>query len=72
MDKEKRNRRLLCTSIYKRYNWTGKKIIKKSYPVFLLNIFEFKITVPFGDAVIQTIEGSIGSEICEELWSPLA
>ncbi|KAM8939710.1 glutamine-dependent NAD(+) synthetase [Pelodytes ibericus] len=27
-------------------------------------------TVPFGDAVLATIDTCIGTEICEELWSP--
>ncbi|XP_048340740.1 glutamine-dependent NAD(+) synthetase isoform X5 [Sphaerodactylus townsendi] len=27
-------------------------------------------TVPFGDAVLATIDTCIGSEICEELWTP--
>ncbi|XP_076065645.1 glutamine-dependent NAD(+) synthetase-like [Oratosquilla oratoria] len=29
-------------------------------------------TVPFGDAVISTLETCIGYEICEELWNPLS
>lgn len=28
--------------------------------------------VPFGDAVLQTDEAMIGSEICEELWAPIS
>lgn len=31
-----------------------------------------QVSVPFGDAVIQTPEAAIGTEICEELWSPLS
>lgn len=27
-------------------------------------------TVPFGDAVLATWDTCIGSEICEELWTP--
>lgn len=27
-------------------------------------------TVPIGDAVISTVDTCLGSEICEELWSP--
>ena len=32
--------------------------------------FEFQRTVPIGDAVISTVDTCLGSEICEELWSP--
>lgn len=31
-----------------------------------------QMCVPFGDAVIQTLEAAIGNEICEELWSPIS
>jgi hypothetical protein len=34
-------------------------------------MFEKK-TVPFGDAIIKTQDATIGSEICEELWTPLS
>ena len=27
-------------------------------------------SVPFGDAVLQTLDTTIGYEICEELWNP--
>ncbi|XP_012892761.1 PREDICTED: glutamine-dependent NAD(+) synthetase-like, partial [Dipodomys ordii] len=27
-------------------------------------------TVPFGDAVLATWDTCVGSEICEELWTP--
>ena len=40
-------------------------------PQFIQQITGQKL-VPFGDAVIQTDDASIGSEICEELWSPLS
>ena len=40
----------------------------------ILPEFIFKITgqksVPFGDAVLQTRDTTIGFEICEELWNP--
>lgn len=29
-------------------------------------------SVPFGDAVIQAMDASIGTELCEELWTPLS
>lgn len=29
-------------------------------------------TVPFGDGVIQTLDAAIGTELCEELWTPLS
>jgi len=28
------------------------------------------MTVPFGDVVLSTLDTCIGSEVCEELWSP--
>ena len=29
-----------------------------------------KTTVPFGDAVLSTLDTCVGIEICEELWNP--
>ena len=52
--------------------WTKNKQVEDYYlPQFIKEVTG-QVTVPFGDAVIQAIDGSIGSEICEELWSPLA
>ena len=31
-----------------------------------------QVTVPIGDAIIQTKDAAIGNEVCEELWSPLS
>ena len=28
--------------------------------------------MPFGDGVIQTLDATIGTEMCEELWTPLS
>lgn len=40
--------------------------------IIYLDYCSKKREVPFGDAVIQTQETSIASEMCEELWSPLS
>ena len=78
MDKKEAARRLLFASVRARSYWTSKtkdeinsKVNYKTQIVIYLFAL-LKITVPFGDAVIQAKDGSIGSEICEELWSPLA
>ena len=52
--------------------WTKLKQVEDFYlPKFIQDIVG-QVTVPIGDAVIQTHEATIGSEVCEELWSPLS
>ncbi|CAF0844428.1 unnamed protein product [Brachionus calyciflorus] len=52
--------------------WTKLKQTEEFHlPGFIREIVG-QVTVPIGDAVIQTNEATIGSEICEELWSPLS
>jgi len=48
-----------------------KKIESFRLPKFIQDCTK-QVTVPFGDAIIQTLDALIGSEICEELWTPLA
>lgn len=52
--------------------WTKlKQIEDHTVPDFIQKCTD-QYTVPFGDAVIQTLDALIGTELCEELWSPLA
>lgn len=52
--------------------WTKQRIVEDHIlPGFIQKCYG-QMSVPFGDAVIQTLDGTIGTELCEELWTPLA
>lgn len=36
----------------------------------IVSVYTDQTVVPFGDAIISTVDTSIGFEICEELWNP--
>lgn len=52
--------------------WTKLKKIEDHVLPLLIRTAIDQVTCPFGDGVIQTLDASIGTELCEELWTPLA
>ncbi|XP_052087489.1 glutamine-dependent NAD(+) synthetase-like isoform X3 [Mytilus californianus] len=50
--------------------WGKHKQIEDYYLPRMIQDITAQKTVPIGDAVISTIDTCIGSEICEELWTP--
>lgn len=50
--------------------WTKDKEIEEYELPDFIKLITGQTTVPFGDAVIQTDSACIGTEICEEMWSP--
>lgn len=50
--------------------WIKEKTLEDYYVPRMIQDITGQSTVPFGDAVISTKDTCIGSEICEELWSP--
>ena len=45
-------------------------IILAQLPYNKDNHFVAALKVPFGDAVVATVDTCVGYEICEELWNP--
>ncbi|VDI25067.1 NAD+ synthase (glutamine-hydrolysing) [Mytilus galloprovincialis] len=50
--------------------WGKHKQIEDYYLPRMIQEITGQKTVPIGDAVISTVDTCIGSEICEELWTP--
>ncbi|KAL3883279.1 hypothetical protein ACJMK2_029562 [Sinanodonta woodiana] len=50
--------------------WAKPKQIEDYFLPRMIQDITGQVTVPIGDAVISTLDTCIGSEICEELWSP--
>ena len=53
-------------------SWTKiKQIEEYTLPLFIQEVTRQE-TVPFGDGIIQARDVTLGSEICEELWTAYA
>ncbi|KAJ8315536.1 hypothetical protein KUTeg_007686 [Tegillarca granosa] len=50
--------------------WAKSKLVEDHFLPRMIQDITGQKTVPFGDAVLSTIDTCIGAEICEELWSP--
>ncbi|XP_048402019.1 glutamine-dependent NAD(+) synthetase isoform X1 [Stegostoma tigrinum] len=50
--------------------WNKQRIVEEFSLPDIIQRVTGQDTVPFGDAVIETKETCLGSEICEELWVP--
>lgn len=50
--------------------WSRLQQVEEHYLPGIIRAITDQSTVPFGDAVISTRDTCLGSEICEELWSP--
>lgn len=52
--------------------WTKKRTVENYYLPRMICKVTKQIAVPFGDAVISTMDTCVGFEICEELWNPMS
>lgn len=62
-----RSKTIICLESYKML------LVKlvHSYPIRAsLTLYSLQLKVPFGDAVISTIDTCVGVELCEELFTP--
>lgn len=50
--------------------WTKSRITEEYHLPRMITAITQQTVVPFGDAVISTLDTCIGYEICEELWNP--
>lgn len=52
--------------------WTKRKQTVDFFLPDFIQAVTGQLSVPFGDGIVQTKEATIGSEICEEIWTPLS
>ncbi|WAR07702.1 NADE-like protein [Mya arenaria] len=69
-----RPKMILCNDFnYRESRWfTAWKRVRETEEFYLPRMIQditLQLKVPFGDAVISTLDTCIGSEICEELWN---
>ncbi|XP_040826599.1 glutamine-dependent NAD(+) synthetase isoform X2 [Ochotona curzoniae] len=50
--------------------WSRSRQVEEYFLPRMLKDLTQQETVPFGDAVLATLDTCLGSEICEELWTP--
>jgi NAD+ synthase (glutamine-hydrolysing) len=50
--------------------WSKHKQIEEHYLPDFIKAITNQSNVPFGDGIIQANDVAIGSEMCEEMWSP--
>lgn len=50
--------------------WCRSRQVEEYFLPRMLQDLTKQETVPFGDAVLATWDTCIGSEVCEELWTP--
>ncbi|XP_058518678.1 glutamine-dependent NAD(+) synthetase isoform X2 [Ochotona princeps] len=50
--------------------WSRNRQVEEYFLPRMLKDLTQQETVPFGDAVLATLDTCLGSEICEELWTP--
>ncbi|KAK2725857.1 glutamine-dependent NAD(+) synthetase-like [Artemia franciscana] len=70
-----RPKMILCDDgNYRETRWfTAWRKVRETEDFFLprlISVITGQLTVPFGDAVLSTVDTCIGFEICEELWHP--
>ena len=58
---------IICQGLFKQ---SPNRLILLVYYLYGISDFLSKIKVPFGDAVISTLDTCIGVELCEELFAP--
>jgi NAD+ synthase (glutamine-hydrolysing) len=52
--------------------WSKQKKLEELILPDFIQALTGQVTVPFGDAVLQLLDASLGNECCEELWTPLS
>ena len=52
--------------------WSKQKKLEELILPGFIQALTCQVTVPFGDAVLQLLDASLGNECCEELWTPLS
>uniref|UniRef100_A0A6J0SU63 Glutamine-dependent NAD(+) synthetase n=2 Tax=Pogona vitticeps TaxID=103695 RepID=A0A6J0SU63_9SAUR len=50
--------------------WSRPRHVEEYFPPRMIQNITTQESVPFGDAVLATLDTCIGTEICEELWIP--
>ncbi|XP_033006508.1 glutamine-dependent NAD(+) synthetase isoform X1 [Lacerta agilis] len=52
--------------------WSRSRHVEEYFPPRMIQEITVQESVPFGDAVLATLDTCIGSEICEELWTSVS
>lgn len=58
------------TNVYLMPSIFKERQIEDYYLPRIVSVYTEQTVVPFGDAVISTVDTCLGFEICEELWNP--